>query len=764
MGKHSFIRSSLRLNLLLPALLIILFCCTTNAAIEVSGSLIGLINSRESDHNPARQEGLPWMNRTYSSSPSIFNNELRLEITGSGDNYSLYLPFRFQFQKFDIQGEDASIYRLRNNRWWPYWPYPNLTVRTGNFEAALRQYRIIPQLGIMGNFYATYRSSYIDDLIMMMNWKPRANMDVRLNLIRNDTPVYYNYAKRVETLPKQVAELRTGGSGTGPTVGSYDGIWTRDPTLWVYGGVEGSAIIQTRDRWGIYFGRVLENNPRFLVNDQDQNGAAVSVYNGQSARLGYTKDALELNWVGRLRPGSRGRLTLAGSVSQAAWRAILPNSELREVSLGTVGGRALLIDLVNERFGDLTLNTTYRVVEPDYQWVMNYYRDPKPNLTDPAAETPKLMDVSRYLGRQNLDVSLELPGKIMGTDSVLNTKISANKWFEREWNVVGYDDEMKLYVNEDYLHTQVGVDVRKSTFNRYSIAGFLRQFPKSEEHMQGAEVLWDYYFNRNLLLTTNLQLRQRHFYEVRKTQATNITSKLEGRSTNGTVFRISCQIRDGNYDYGLLEFGYDQPVHHYYYRVFEAKAKRSIDINVSRQRIRVTIGGHIWDQNTNLSSALNGTSIIGYLGLSTTWFGSIRQSFSITASRGPQDESFPTAYVKNAIANDFTYRLGRRNDSTLRLKTVYYTNESQLVAAAQYEIKMSHGSLNFAYGRWFEDQYSNSSNGHKVILDVWMNGRRRHPMDGSLLDEWNYWWLAQERGYMTSQYNNWYSLEYRIRF
>ena len=59
------------------------------------------------------------------------------------------------------------------------------------------------------------------------------------------------------------------------------------------------------------------------------------------ATLGYTKQALELNWQGNL---STAKIAAAYSISSADWRVNLTQTGgAEQISLGTIGGGAAML-------------------------------------------------------------------------------------------------------------------------------------------------------------------------------------------------------------------------------------------------------------------------------------------------------------------------------------------------------------------------------------------------------------------------------------
>ncbi len=766
------------------ALIIFGFLCQANHALGIPiryyGSLDSSIILDAAKYDPARDNAYPWEERIFSSSPSIWSNRINLRIEGGSSGGTLYFvaPLRLRFAGYDYPGGNKRTFRLYNEKW-----DSTMLFKAGGdrFKATLSQSPNFIPKGLLGNFRATNRTSFWTgqpDLGLKIEGKPSSRLNLLLNAFQTEGNDYVSYT---ETIPLEARQLATGASGLGPKVGSFTGA-REGRASYIVGAIEGTRLLQSSDRWGLYLGRKYVANPGFAINENDQGAQRVQKYDGDNAALAFSKDALEFNWQGRLK---QGKLILAGSTSAANWQLYRKtNDELTTVlNLGRIGGNALGINLEDESIGPLSVSANFYVVDPDYQWVLA--KDPKQayayfgrgqnqdvdtdfSYMDTAEASKQLSDVSHYLGRRFQNLILSASGSVGDKPALLTTKALSTSWLDPKRRVAEWDQELDLFSRDDYNQFSTNLLIVCSRKDLLSFQGVNRQYDtEMTSWLRGLTVTWQHRLSSQIAWNTKLDLRSRFLSDQGQGEGSGfrLTSGMDGRTNKGTLLGVAVDMRQGNYDFGLLERGYDAVFQvPYDYRQLELYAKLDSKISVGSMACNLTLGGQFWKQKSSLPAVIDGSSLIGYSKLSIPWAGSrFSQEISLIAAKGPDDPSLPTGYVTPALDNSFRFQLGGSGNSSLTVRTTYYPDAAMAVTSGQYQIGLPRGSFVISYGYW---DNSDPNWGRYARYEVAEFMKKENPLTGKRWEDWNYWWVAHrvKEGYRNQAYPNYFMLYYSFNF
>lgn len=768
-----------------PILLFASFFWQAGAAsgipIRYYGSLNCAIVLDPAAYFPDRTSAYPWVQRTYSSSPSIWSNRFDLRIEGGtqGGNIYFIAPLRLRFATHDYPGEKRRTYRLYNEKWDSTMFF---RVGTEKFRAALTQHPNFTPKGLLGNFRSTNRTSFWTgqpDLGLKVEGWPSNKWSILFNAFQTEGNDYVPYA---ETIPQAAAELRTGATGEGPKVGTFAGA-REGRVTYLMGAVEGGGLLQSSDSWGVYLGTKYVSNPGFAANPQDQGAQRVQKYNGKDATLNFSKNALEVNWQGRLK---QGKLSLAAAKSVGIWQLYQreANGLATFIDLGQAGGAAYAVNLEDEVVGPGTISANFYFVDPDYQWVLARHpglayaytgrgeysgkQDSENRFPylDRARASRQLSDVSRYLGRSSKDLAVSIPGAIGSKPAMLTFKLVANRWLDPLRRIADWDPELDLFSKDDYHQFDAKIKVICSRRDVVSFYGLNRHYDaEMTSWLRGLGVDWQRQVSPQITWNTALDYRYRFLSEEGQGAGSGarLKSSLEGRSDRGALVRFAAELRQGNYDFGLLTPGHDRVLSRPYdYFQIELYAKHSRRLTVGNVSCNLTVGGQFWSQKSSLADVIDGSSLIGYSQVTIPWLGArLSQDISLIAAKGPDDPSMPTGYVTPALDNSLRFQLGGNSSFTMR--TTYYPDTALAVTSAQFQIGLSRGGFTVSYGYW---ENSEANWGRYARYEVAEMIRTENPLTGKKWDEWNYWWVAHrvKEGYRNVAYPNHFIISYTVNF
>jgi hypothetical protein len=401
----------------------------------------------------------------------------------------------------------------------------NFRLGGNKVQAELAQGSLFRSRGLLGNFRAPIYSDgvWTDDLGLRISGKAAGGWEYFGNVFRRGTPSYWRDENRfthyVETMPEGVAALKTGPNGTGAAAGSFQG-GLEERAYYAYGGVEGESLLQAQDSWGIYYGAKMVDNPLLMKNSNDNVGSRLQLYDGKAATLGYSKQALELDWQGK---AGAGKLAAAGSVSLAAWRANL-TQEGKTESLGAIGGGAAMLDLEGFKMGSVTIDGFWRTVSPDYQWVMA--RDPAQTYASLGrgkdlkffeskylaswSALNNVSEVSRYLGMRSADLSASVEGTILEYPSRLTGRIVDNRWLDPLRRTEYWDRDLDLLGNEDYRQAQMDLQLLPDSGKTLSAGTLLRQYLGiGRNYLAQYKLAYQRQLERSLVFTVRSERRER---------------------------------------------------------------------------------------------------------------------------------------------------------------------------------------------------------------------------------------------------------------
>lgn len=779
-----------------PLLLCILWlgllpsCLSHGFDLRFNGNYSSTVYLDESRHNPTQSQTYPWVSRTYGSSPSVWDNEFSIDLEGDSARGEMYFrfPLRLRFSLTSLPGQsNKHTYRLVNTRRWSAMTF---RLNAGKFSAEVSQSHLFRPQGLLGNFKAANYSDgfWSDDLGIRISGRTAKGWQYFGNVFQVGTPSGWKNQNRfthyVESLPEEVARLRTGPNEDGLEVGSFQGAWEARAS-YAYSGAYGNNLLQAQDSWGIYYGAKTVDNPLLMKNNSDAAGSRVQFFEGMPATLGYTKQALELNWQGNL---STAKIAAAYSISSADWRVNLTQTGgAEQISLGTIGGGAAMLDLEGMKVGPVTIDGSWRAVSPNYQWVMarapsQIYaligrgKDQKLRHTyylEQRSVLNTLSEVSRYLGMQSTDFALKLDGKVLDYPSQLSLRLIKNQWLDSLRRVEYWDEDLDLFGNQDYQQTQAELMISPDAANTLTTRGLLRQYQGiGNNYLAQYKVDWQRNFKRTLSLNTNFELRKRFMANAGNDHGLSYywKSRLEGDVAPNTRGRFSFVSFHGNYDFmGLTgERGYEQITDSSFsYLQAEAYLERRTRVNLFGNNTDFTLLGQVWTQVSDEERIANGTSLVGAVRLSIPWLGgTLRHDIDLIAARGPDNPQLPTGYVIGGLDNKLTYRFRTETNNTLTLRCTNFPKSSGLMAytvfSAQYRMNLAGGWFVINYGFW-DNPLDNSGRNAPWLAQDRLN-TKRHPLTEEAFNYSNFWWVSKHEGNRMINYSNYFLINYGINF
>jgi hypothetical protein len=535
------------------------------------------------------------------------------------------------------------------------------------------------------------------------------------------------------------------------------------------------------DVFGLFVGSKYMSNPDFMLNEDSASTQTVSSYNGQTARLAYRKDAVEVNWQRQLYWGD---LTLAAALSQGKWWLELTDpAQGGRVNLGTLKDGAFSVDVAKAAIGPVEVQGRILQVGPDYQWVLarstesaygqSYgYKMPGRQALYPQQQVEtSLSDVSQYLGMRRLTLNLSLPGTLLGMPATIRAAFLGNSWLDPQRRVADWDQSWGLVTSKDYQQIDLTLEASRqrdlfalALVNRNYLAMHREQVPDS---LQAAKLNWQRAVGANNSLINTLELRRRALWDgpERDGYSYRFTSTFDGRLSSRIRLSAGVDWRQGNYDFGYMSAIDGDRILATQYRYFQSdlKYQQSKALSLGTLNVNCTLGGHLWLLQTDLLNVPSGLSAIGYGKATIPWFkNALNQNISLIVVSGPKELNFPTGYCIPALDNSLRYDFGGSKTTSLTLRTTQFFGDENtaplFVTSARFRILAGSGSFNLYYGYWdWERLWAGD-------IDRYLT-QRIHPLTGGTWDEWNYWYVSKLwKTYRSTQYTNHFRLEYAFRF
>jgi hypothetical protein len=485
--------------------------------------------------------------------------------------------------------------------------------------------------------------------------------------------------------------------------------------------IEGN--LNEKTRFGFFVGQKNVENPSFRWKNADNSLSPSEVFQ----RWGYVKSNYGFDFKANI--GSNINITSAAVGSNVKWykydtQRIIEDtgffarrwypSELKGELSGLAGSF-----LANYKFGSNNIALDCLIIEPDFQAVGAVHDQFSPMIRfvprseqDPILErrtqiffeptgelsgkTVSSSQVVDYIGRRKIGVTFTKDGvfgsfpivfAIQGQEvSALGEPIKEHK--DPRTGAYLISDYRGVYSNVAYRGARDSWILEGKNYRYLANADYYRSLGTSYEHRWGNNAI-----SANLEKVWRLkELGQKN----NNGSALKLTTFLKGSLIGKTKYLLSLDIRQGDYDYDLIETISDQVVSVYSYLGLSAYLEKNYEFTFKNGVGKLTLAGELVRRETDLEDVNTGKSIIGY-------FNSIvplGEKWSCVATNifvnGPESLEFPSGRIKNINHNELAYRPSA--DTLIRLGCTTIGRETQNSFAALRMI-VGKGNLSISIGR-----------------------------------------------------------------
>ena len=388
-------------------------------------------------------------------------------------------------------------------------------------------------------------------------------------------------------------------------------------------------------------------------------------------------------------------------------------SELRGELSGLAGSFSAEVDLGSNRFSFETI-----VVEPDFQAVAAVHDQFSPlerlvprSSTESVLErkTQMLYDptgslfgkvinssaVVDYLGKRSLGITFAKEG-YLGIIPVTFTIHSKEIRSLDTVSKLDKDTKTGAYLLKD----QRGVNVSISSSDKITSWVFEGQntnFLANQDYLQALRLTTNHGWGCLSLANTLERVWRLKGAGFENTEgATNkLTTKLSGE-IGQTKYMLGFDLRQGSYDYDLLEPISDQVVPVYSYLGLSAYLEKSYEFKVKNRIVKLSLAGEMIKRETDLPDVQTGSSLVGYFNanypLSSKWEYGTTNIFV----NGPEDLCYPSGRLNNVSHNELVYIYSK--DALVRFGYTILDNQHQN-GFIDLKLALGQGNLGVSLGR-----------------------------------------------------------------
>jgi|GEM_PF-3745009 len=483
--------------------------------------------------------------------------------------------------------------------------------------------------------------------------------------------------------------------------------------------------------WGILWGdkSAVNINPRSEEND--------NTLTNPNHGIGYVKQNLGLDFTGQI-PSLGGEITLAAVRATGEWYQYRKN-ELPD-NLGTVSGDAMKLQLRDLKINSTTINSTYVMVEPGFQWtavrdsryayVYGFLNPEKPQfyadgsslyaygwramrdddflLRDPEEKEEYLSDVSTYLGLRAWETSIKYPGKISISENKTLPALFSLELQDMENLRAGdhyYDPVQGEDVTKDYLELKINLETETPN-SKVIFSARDRQY-KDQDYFQELASGLSHNLTENAELSLELSIAKRLRDDVALPEGRGyrVNANLIGEMDSGLIYNTKLDYRAGNYDYGLLKSTLDRVLASpYTYWELNQYFEQNRTLNLGEIPIRGTIAAELTKRNSTLPE-VSGTSLVAFGRGIAKVTSDLTATVTLINVSGPtfsqQKDKFPSNSLRDVVDCLFSYQLfgQRANTINFRFTRRYLNSGFKDNVLAEFVSRIGAHTLRFTLGR-----------------------------------------------------------------